>query len=131
MKRLLSLTVCALLSTGSAITISQVTAAFKQAGLEVLKPIPMTREKYGMAPLVGTGVRFLIPSIGVDSGGRIFDVPNPGERQRLAAYYTEMGKQSAILYSHVFVHKNIVVQINGELSDAKAAKYKAALLKLR
>jgi len=130
MKKLLTL--AALLSTSAtAITTQQVITAFQKAGLEAKTPTPITREGYGMAPLVGKGVRFLIPSLGADSGGRVFDVPNAGQRARLAGYYTALGEESAAFYSHVFVHKNIVVQINGELSDAKAAKYKAALLKLK
>lgn len=119
------------LGSAQAITTTQVLNAFKGAGLEVGKATAMSRQSYGMAPLVGKGVRFLIPSLGADAGGRVFDVPNAAERSRLAAYYTELGKQSAMLFSHVFVYKNIVVKINGELPDAKAEKYKAALLKLK
>lgn len=130
MKKLLTLAV--LLSTSAhAITTQQVVTAFQKAGLEAKSPTAITRDGYGMAPLVGKGVRFLIPSLGEDSGGRVFDVPNAGQRSKLAGYYTALGEESAALYSHVFVHRNIVVQINGELSDAKAAKYKAALLKLK
>lgn len=92
--------------------------------------MPMSRKDYGFAPFVGKGTRFLIPSLGTNNGGRIFDVSNASERQGLANYYIDLGKQSAMLYSHVFTYKNIVVQINGELDDAKAKKYQAALLKL-
>lgn len=130
MKKLLILAAL-LSSTASALTTQQVITAFQKAGLEASKPTPITREGYGMAPLVGKGVRFLIPSLGEDAGGRVFDVPNAAQRTKLARYYTALGEESAMLYSHVFVYKNIVVQINGELSDAKAAKYKAALMKLK
>lgn len=123
--------VLAAFSTAHAITTSQVVVAFKKAGLEAEKPTAIPRKGYGTAPLVGKGVRFLVPSLGEGAGGRVFDVPNAKERRQLADYYIGLGKQSAILYSHVFIHKNIVVQINGDLDDDTAEKYKAALLKLK
>lgn len=120
-----------LLSTAQAITKQQVITAWKRAGLEVGKTFPMNRQSYGMAPLVGTGMRFLIPSLGEGAGGRVFDVATAKDRQALAGYFNEISKSSAALYSHVFIHKNIVVQINGDLSDARAAQYKKVLLTLK
>lgn len=104
-----------------------VIAAFVAAGLEAESPRPLTREDYGMAPYVGDGVRFLIPSLGEDSGGRVIQVPDDAERASLVAYYVDLGKSSALFYSHVFEHGDIVVQINGDLADDIAAQYEAAL----
>lgn len=112
-------------------TVDQVIAAFKSAGLEAEAPKRMAREDYGMAPLVGEGVRFLIPSLCADCGGRVFAVPVVAERDRLAGYYQEMGKASAAFFSHVFVRDNIVVQINGDMKDDQAAKYETALKGMR
>jgi hypothetical protein len=49
-----------------------VVAIFKAAGLEAEEPVTMGPRDYGLAPLLATkGLRFLIPSLGPDSGGRI------------------------------------------------------------
>ena len=113
-----------------AVTPAGVVAAFKAAGLEAEQPAPMTREDYGPAPLVGEGVRFLIPSICPDCGGRAFVVPATADRDRLVTYYRELGKGSAAFFSHVYVRGPVVVQINGRLPDAQAARYEAALATL-
>ncbi|GBF05853.1 hypothetical protein DAERI_060113 [Deinococcus aerius] len=131
MRNLLMVGLLALFTSGAAITTDQVVKAFAAAKLEVKTPKRMGPQDYGVAPYVGKGVRFLIPSLGADNGGRIFDVPNAAERRRLANTYIDLGKQSALFYSWVFVHKNIVVQINGDLPEAQALRYKEALLKLR
>jgi hypothetical protein len=108
-------------------TPEQVIAAFKAAGLEAESPTKMGRQDYGPAPLVGEGMRFLIPSLCADCGGRVFAVAATDERDRLATHYRDLAKQSAFFYSHVFVRDNIVVQINGDLKDDQAAKYEAVL----
>jgi hypothetical protein len=109
------------------ITPDQVVAAFKAAGLEAESIRPLTKDDYGIAPYVGTGLRFLIPSLGEDNGGRIFSVDNPEDLQRLKRYYDEMGKASAMLFSWAFAKDNILVQINGDLPEDKARQYEAAL----
>lgn len=111
----------------SSTTPNDVIAAFKAAGLEAESPTPMTKDDYGMAPMVGDGVRFLIPSLGADMGGRVIVVPDKGERDRLVAYYTDLGKQSAAFASHVYQSGDVVVQINGDLPANQAAKYEDAL----
>lgn len=110
-----------------AVTADAIVAAFKAAGLEAETPTKLTREDYGMAPFVCEGVRFLIPSLGADKGGRVFLCPNTGDRDKLAIYYQSLGKSSAALFSHVFTKGNVLVQINGQLKDDQAKKYEAAL----
>jgi hypothetical protein len=99
--------------------------AFKKLGLESAGWKPLHRKDMGLAPFVHShATRFLIPSLGKDAGGRIFRVPDVKGRDRLAAYYRELGKSSAAFYSHVFVKKKFVLQISGDLEDSKAAKYR-------
>jgi len=105
--------------------------AFADAGLEVEGPRPMTRDDYGAAPLVANeGTRFLIPSLGEDSGGRVLSFETPEDRDKTKEYYDSLGRESAMFYSHTFVKGNLLVQINGELSDDRAAAYDAALQRL-
>jgi len=108
-------------------TPDQIVEKFKAAGLEADGPRVLTKDDYGMAPYVGSGVRFLIPSLGADKGGRVFVVTDAQERANLVKYYTELGKSSAMLFSWVFESGPVVVQINGDLPEATARKYEAAL----
>lgn len=111
-------------------TADEVVAAFQAAGLEAESARPLTRDDYGMAPLLGDGLRFLIPSLCEDCGGRVFVIEDVEDRDRLARYFRDLSEISAMLFSHVFVRDNIVVQINGDLPDERAAEYERALAEL-
>jgi hypothetical protein len=107
---------------------TQAVDAFKKAALEAERPRPMAREDYGLAPLLATeGTRFYIPSLGPDSGGRVFSFAKADDLAKMKAYYDELGRTSAAFFSHTFVKDNLLVQINGAVKDADAAKYNAAL----
>ena len=116
------LTACGKQTTGA-----DVVASFKAAGLEAESTYPMTKDDYGPAPYVCTGTRFLVPSLGADSGGRIYICDSSEHRDSLANYYTKMGESSALFFSWVFVKGDVVVQINGDLSEEKARLYEAAM----
>ncbi len=49
------------------------------------------------------------------------------ERDRLAAYYRNLGKQNAAFFSWVFVNKNVVLQLNGELDEMAAKEYASSI----
>jgi hypothetical protein len=131
---ILATLVVALLLTGcggaktAARTPEGIVAAYKAAGLEAESPTTMGPGDYGPAPYVAKGVRFLIPSMCADCGGRAF-VGTKEEITQLRSYYEEMGKASALLFSWVFVTPDgkAMVQINGELPEDQAKKYEEAL----
>lgn len=129
MRSMLPVVVMALAATPAVAdpTAADVIAAFRRAGLEAEGPTRMQPKNYGMAPYVCKGTRFLIPSLGEDAGGRIFDCPNDADRDAIATYYREMGRKSAFMFSWVLVKGRIVVQINGDLDEEIAGKYEAAL----
>jgi len=105
--------------------------AFNAAGLEVVSPRPMTKDDYGLAPMVATeGIHFLIPSLG-SGGGRIMAFDSQGDLEKTKEFYVTMGEESAIFFSWVFVKDNILVQINGDLPEAQARAYEAALMTLQ
>jgi hypothetical protein len=110
-----------------AVTPDDVIAAFKAAGLEAENARAMTKEDYGMAPMLCDGRRFFIPSLGPNNGGRVFVCPNATDRDKLATFYRELGKASAALFTHALVKGNVVVQLNGDLSEEQAKKYEAAI----
>lgn len=107
----------------------QVVNAFQGAGLEAENPRTMTKDDYGMAPMTAVeGTRFLIPSLGQDSGGRILSFAAQQDLDLMRQYYVELGRSSALFFSWVFVSDNVLVQINGDLPEDKAMQYEAALI---
>lgn len=109
-------------------TSDQVIGAFVDAGLEVGQMHLMKVDDYGMAPMLAVeATRFFIPSLCADCGGRIFSFDNQAGLEKTAEFYTSLGKSSALFFSWVFTHDNILVQINGDLPEAKARLYEAAL----
>lgn len=109
-------------------TADQVVEAFDAAGLEVGQYRPMTHDDYGFAPFVATaGVRFFIPSLCAECGGRIMAFDSPAGLLATKEYYDSLGRESAVLFSWTFVRDNILVQINGSLPQDKAEQYRSAL----
>jgi hypothetical protein len=107
---------------------SNVVSKFKENGLEAEGLREMTRQDYGMAPLSAIeGTRFLIPSLCPDCGGRIFSFQNQEDLDLMKNYYEGLGRQSAFLFSWVFIKDNILVQINGDLSEERAREYENVL----
>lgn len=88
----------------------------------------MTVDDFGLAPYVATdAVRFMIPTICADCGGRIFAFDDPEKLAVTKEYYDKLGEQSAYFFSWTFTKDNILVQINGDLPEEKAKQYQAAL----
>ena len=108
-------------------TTADILAAFAAAGLPVASAGRMQPKDYGFAPYVCTGERFLIPALGPDNGGRVFVCPNMQDRDALAEYYRGLARVSAAFFSWVFPVGNSLVQINGDLDEAKAHAYERAI----
>jgi len=87
----------------------------------------LTKDDYGLAPYVGSGLRFRLPALCADCGGRVFTFESAADRDAVRAYYEGMGRQSAALFSWVFVRDNVLVQINGDLPEAQARQFEAVL----
>jgi len=110
---------------------AQAVAAFKAAGLEVESVTPMTKDDYGLAPMTAVeAIRFLIPSLCSDCGGRVFSFASQADLDLVRNYYVQLGKSSAAFFSWTFVNGNVLVQINGDLPEAKARLYETALGKI-
>ncbi|MBM4467291.1 MAG: hypothetical protein FJ014_17345 [Chloroflexi bacterium] len=88
----------------------------------------MTKDDYGLAPMRAVeAVRFLIPSLCEDCGGRLFSCETQEDVDAMREYYESLSEVSAMFFSWVFVRDNIVVQINGDLPEEQARQYEAAL----
>ncbi len=109
-------------------TIENAQDALLKAGLEFESPHEMTNDDYGIAPLAAKeGIRFYIPSLCSDCGGRLLTFSTIEDLNSMYRYYDELGKKSALFFSWVFTKDNILIQINGDLSEARALEYQAAL----
>lgn len=109
-------------------TPGDIVAALRAAGLEAENAAAMTPDDYGLAPLVGTGQRFLIPSLCSDCGGRAF-VGASAEIEQLRAYYDSLAQASAAFRSWVFVTPDgrALLQINGDPPEARARAYQVVI----
>ncbi|WP_348646619.1 hypothetical protein [Halobacillus sp. Cin3] len=115
-------------SGSTEVTVDSVLEAFQEANLEAEKPTEMKADDFGMAPMKSDEAkRFLIPSLGADSGGRIFSFENKDDLEEMKSYYDDLGKESAMLYSHTAAREDILIQVNGELEGEEFNKYKEVL----
>ena len=117
--------------------------AFRKADLEAEDVRRMRGSDYGLAsrPPRGTSaVRFVIPSLcdddedPCDSGGRIFVFKRWSDLLQLKAYYDGFGNRYGdLLFSWTFTNRrrNVLVQINGELTPRRARPYKRIVSRLR
>jgi hypothetical protein len=106
--------------------------AFFAAGLEVSNPRPMISNDYGLVPMLTVEeTRFFIASICADCDRRIMSFVNEEDLVIIRDCYGQMGRFSVILFSWVFERDNILVQLNGELAEADARMYEAALNNLK
>lgn len=111
---------------------TDVVKMFEDATLEVGDYRSMTVDDYGPAPLQAKeGTRFFIPSLCSDCGGRIMSFKDQDGLDATKHYYDELGKGSAMFFSWTFVKDNILVQINGDLSEEQARKYEKALTEMK
>lgn len=100
---------------------------FRASGVEIGDVREMTVEDYGLAPKAAEGLRFTIPSLGSDSGGRIMRYDSQDDLARAKAYYDDLGKQSAAFFSYTFTRGDILVQVNGQLPKDQADLLQKAL----
>ncbi|MFO1443661.1 membrane lipoprotein lipid attachment site-containing protein [Bacillus sp. Bva_UNVM-123] len=107
---------------------AKVIEAFKEAGLEAEEPKQMTKDDYGMAPMKAKDAQIVkLPSLCDDCNARVFNYEKEKDLDQMKAYYDELGKESAMLFSWTIKHKNILVQLNGDLPEDEYNKYKEVL----
>lgn len=113
---------------GTEHTADDVIKAFEDAGLTVEAPAEMTKDDYGMAPMkADEGVRFEIPELGEDKGGRILTYSDEGDLADMKAYYDDLGAESAMFFSWTAQQGNVLLQINGDLPEDEYNAYVDAL----
>ena len=117
----------------------EILQAFYDAGLNVMEPKIMTRNDYGIAPLlaeeaVSFGAQFAEFVFENEDGsieqfnyGRLFLVRDDNDLQTIKAVYDDLGKEAAMLYSHTYSKGDILLQMGGDVSDEDFALYTAVI----
>lgn len=107
-----------------------VVEAFRDEGLEVGASFPVEQEPaFEKSPTPKTyeeGTRFEIPSLGRDSGGRVFVYESEEDLRVMKEYYEKLDDMpifGSALHSHVYQEGLILLQINGELPKLQADRY--------
>ncbi|MGG2111890.1 S-layer homology domain-containing protein [Lysinibacillus pakistanensis] len=107
---------------GSAtITTDSIIKQFKADGLEVGQVSNLDNKEFGNGRKEGK--RILIPSLGDDSGGRLFIFNDAKSLKQAREYYDELSSIGPIFYSHIHQNGLILLQMNGDMNDAKFKKY--------
>lgn len=118
---------CATTTAMRPVTGNDVIQFFKGAGLEAENARPLTEAERGkLLPDLCPAVIFDIPSQG-DKHGRVFVCADKNKRDAVANYFISLRKANAMFWSWVYVKGSIVVQLNGEIDEAMAKKYEAAI----
>ncbi len=109
---------------------AEVVRAINAVGLEYEDAHVMTQEEYGALPaLAAQGVRFSIPSVCPDCGGLVLSFNDPAALETTKTFYTETAINPD-MSAWVFEKDNILLQLSGQLSEARALQYGAVLVRL-
>ncbi|MGE7917969.1 stress protein [Viridibacillus sp. NPDC093762] len=114
-------TVITLAAKAKKVTTNSILKGFKSDGLEVGKVSKLNNREFGN--LRKDGKRVLIPSLGKDNGGRLYEFKNKKDLKRVKSYYDELGNGGPMFYSHTHQRGLFLLQMNGDMSDKDFAKY--------
>ncbi|HDR8523547.1 stress protein [Bacillus toyonensis] len=115
-------------SMTSNVTVSKVIEEFKAAGLEADNPSDLPEKEFGNTRKEAK--RILVPALGEDSGGRIFEFKNKEDLEKAKKYYDDLGNGNQMLFSHTYAKGNFLIQMNGDMEDAQFNKYKEVMDKV-
>ncbi|HDR8488736.1 TPA: stress protein [Bacillus cereus] len=115
-------------SMTSNVTVGKVIEEFKAAGLEADNPSDLPEKEFGNTRK--DAKRILVPALGEDSGGRIFEFKNKEDLEKAKKYYDDLGNGNQMLFSHTYAKGNFLIQMNGDMEDAQFNKYKEVMDKV-
>lgn len=126
---LFGLTACdSVKSMTSNVTVGKVIEEFKAAGLEAENPSDLPEKEFGNTRKEAK--RILVPALGEDSGGRVFEFKNKDDLEKAKKYYDDLGNGNQMLFSHTYAKGNFLIQMNGDMEDAQFNKYKEVMDKV-
>ncbi|MCH5470492.1 MULTISPECIES: stress protein [Bacillus] len=115
-------------SMTSNVTVGKVIEEFKAAGLEADNPSDLPEKEFGNTRKEAK--RILVPALGEDSGGRIFEFKNKEDLEKAKKYYDDLGNGNQMLFSHTYAKGNFLIQMNGDMEDTQFNKYKEVMDKV-
>ncbi|HFK1722479.1 stress protein [Bacillus thuringiensis] len=115
-------------SMTSNVTVGKVIEEFKAAGLEADNPSDLPEKEFGNTRKEAK--RILVPALGEDSGGRIFEFKNKEDLEKAKKYYDDLGNGNQMLFSHTYAKGNFLIQMNGDMEDDQFNKYKEVMDKV-
>lgn len=142
MKKLLSLLTVGILSLGLVAcssttdqankepkveTVKELVTKFEEAELVVTEPREMEVDDFGMAPLVSEEAMIFTVDAENERNARVFKIDNEEDLNKLKAYYDDLGKESALFYSHTYAKGKFLIQAGGEIPKEDFAKYKQVM----
>lgn len=107
------------------VTVNKLITAFTEAGLEAEDPTELDNKEFGNTR--EEGMRILVPSLGEDAGGRVFEFKNKEDMEKAKSYYDELSAQGPLFYSHTYSKGNFLLQMNGDMEDGQFEKYKKVM----
>ena len=110
------------------VTVGKVIEEFKAAGFEADNPSDLPEKEFGNTRKEAK--RILVPALGEDSGGRIFEFKNKEDLEKAKKYYDDLGNGNQMLFSHTYAKGNFLIQMNGDMEDTQFNKYKEVMDKV-
>ncbi|PRT06967.1 stress protein [Bacillus wiedmannii] len=110
------------------VTVDSIITEFKNAGLEAENPTDLPQKEFGN--MRKEGKRIVVPALGEDKGGRLFEITKKEDLEKAKKYYDELGNSTPMLFSHTYAKGNFLLQMNGDMKDEEFNKYKAVIDKL-
>ncbi|MBE7332054.1 hypothetical protein [Staphylococcus haemolyticus] len=128
MKKVLGIIVIALIflgACGKSYEIKDVTKGFEDDDLNVKNEKKMSHDDFGAAPMKAEEAKIFV--VESDKHARIMRFKNNDDLKQTKKYYDQLGKESAILYSHTYSKDNFLIQMNGDIEDSTFEKYKKSM----
>lgn len=98
--------------------------AFTAAGLEVVSPELLSADDGPRPDTFIEGQRFIVPSVGVNHGVRVFSFDSQQDLEIMQAYYESFG---GFLASWVYAHENLLMQTSIDMPEELALQYRDTL----
>lgn len=103
------------------VTIDSLIKSFEDKGLSVKGAKKMTHEDFGPAPMKSKEAKQFV--VDKDMNARLFYYENDNDLKEMKKYYDQLGKESAMLYSHTFAKGKFLIQANGSIDEKVFKKY--------
>lgn len=71
--------------------------------------------------------RILVPGLGEDQGGRIYEFKSKKDLEKAKSYYDELGNSAPMLYSHTYAKGKFLLQMSEKMKDDEFDQYKIVM----